>query len=318
MLGVVSRRLDLLGSSQPASAARAAVACRKSEPLPSELSDRIEMGRRAVEFVGREPGGLVRVRTEVVPGRRLRGVYKLRSRLIPPIGQARGFGCGFGRRGSSPQSRCPHSPISSRSRLEMCWGRSGIRPRPVRLPPPDHSPIGLSARPILQAAVRQAAPRPLHHRFHSFHIGSSPLRHRRDWEETSIAPVNSPNYAARILVGGTAHGRTPVGSVEIETAGKLTQQTTRCPPRQANQFGRGPKTLVVNVPAVTGAGATKTRQTASDHSPAWRSIKPHQSSLRARCGGRKRGKRVCQPEATQEFCARSVSLIRQLETVNRI
>ncbi|MGO9465241.1 MAG: hypothetical protein ACLQVF_13950 [Isosphaeraceae bacterium] len=67
--------------------------------LPSELSDRIEMGRRAVEFVGREPGGLVRIRTEVVPGRRLRGVDKLRSRLTPTIGQARRFGPGCDRRG---------------------------------------------------------------------------------------------------------------------------------------------------------------------------------------------------------------------------
>src|SRR5262249_48053273 len=35
------------------------------------------------------------------------------------------------------------------------------------------------------------------------HICSSPLRQRRDWEEAVIAPVNSPNYAARISAGST-------------------------------------------------------------------------------------------------------------------
>ena len=86
---------DRRSPNRAASALRTAFSCRYPEPLPQKLSDRIEMGRRAVEFVGRGPGGLVR--TEVVPGRRLRGVSKLQSRLIPPIGQARRLGCRFDR-----------------------------------------------------------------------------------------------------------------------------------------------------------------------------------------------------------------------------
>ena len=148
------------------------------------------------------------------------GARQTPDRLIPTIGQAGRLGRRFDR-----WDRLRNRDVRIlRFRADRVWKCVGvdlpIRPRPVRFPPSDHSPNWDVGKTNSSGGRSPGAPRPLHHRFHSFHICSSPLRHRRDWEETSIAPVNSPNYAARVLVGrtGTTQGMISLSFIAIDTA----------------------------------------------------------------------------------------------------
>ena len=91
LLGVVRRRFYLFGSSQPASAARAAFSWGQSESSLAEVRDRIETGSRAVEVAGCDPGGFVRA--EIAPGKESQGVRGIESGFTPKIGRARRLVC---------------------------------------------------------------------------------------------------------------------------------------------------------------------------------------------------------------------------------
>jgi len=91
LLGVVRRRLHLLGPTQPTSAARAASPRGQSEPLPAEVRDWIEMGGRVFGGVAREPGGLVCA--EIILSGRRQDICRVESGFIPEIGRASRLVC---------------------------------------------------------------------------------------------------------------------------------------------------------------------------------------------------------------------------------
>jgi hypothetical protein len=92
LLGLVRWAPHFPGSSQQASAARAASPSRHWESSPAEFRDQIETRMRAFKVVRhREPRRLIR--TEIVPGRGPQSVRKPRGRLVPEIGRLIRLAC---------------------------------------------------------------------------------------------------------------------------------------------------------------------------------------------------------------------------------
>ena len=203
LLGVERRGLLLLGPRQPSAAAWFAVrGVSATQGAPVETADGLGVGRstrddRRFAHRPRTRGGVFARR------RRLVRTHCSGRHIIPA---------------RTPVIRFRVEPLRRLSAMSLAAGRLALglagngsggawRTRAF-------SDSGDKSASDASGGCCPGSAKFVHHRFHSFHICSSPLRPGRNWEETAIAPVDYPIFQARISGGGTTVGaiaRTKVG-----------------------------------------------------------------------------------------------------------
>ena len=191
LLGIVRRGLLLLGPRQPPTAAWCAGGWRPTRGVAQvEAADGLGVGRSTRDD-----------RRFAHPPRTRRGVFARRTGLGAlvfsgrPIVPARTPVIGVL---VEPLLRFSAMSRAARLALGLAGNGSGAPGAPGAF-----SDSGDKGASDASGGCCPGAPEFVHHRFHSFHICSSPLRPRRNWEETAIAPVDSPIFQARISGGGT-------------------------------------------------------------------------------------------------------------------